>query len=523
MTTIRYKESWFYFLLGIAALLLFLHIGATPIYILDEAKNAECAREMFQQHQWIVPTFNGELRTDKPPLHYFFMALSYKMFGVHEFSARFFSAIMGLLTLIITYFYAKKFTRPIIAFCSVLVLVASTHFLFEFRLAVPDPYLIFFIALGLFSGFTWLEKNKVNQLYVAAAALALACLAKGPIAIALPGLCLLVWIILQRKWKQVFSLHLVVAFFLFCLIALPWYVAVDKATQGAWTKGFFIDNNINRFADPQEGHGGFWGITLLFFLIGFLPYMVYLGGIFKKRKFIFNEPLIKFAGVVVFLFLLFFSFASTRLPNYAMPCYPFAAIILGKYLAAIIQGEVVVKKLPYIILVILTTGIPIAGYFALKQETSLAYMAPVAFVLGIVPLLLLVLLFVKKVSIRTHQVSMIFWIYSLFNLLGIVYLYPAIYQQNPVSATIRQVQAAQQIFSYEIFNPGYRFYLDKNIPRTNSIDTLKNWLKLPGNSLVITRLEYLPVLKDLPLKEITRHRDIFELPTTVILARDENY
>ncbi len=95
-------------MLGLLALLLFIRLGATPIYILDEAKNAQCAREMLQKGDWIVPTFNNELRTDKPPLHYFFMMLAYKVFGINEFAARFFSVVMGLLTVFLTYLFTKN-------------------------------------------------------------------------------------------------------------------------------------------------------------------------------------------------------------------------------------------------------------------------------------------------------------------------------------------------------------------------------------------------------------------------------
>ena len=68
---------------------------------------------MLERNDLIVPTFNGELRTDKPALHYFFMMLSYKLFGVNEFAARFFSAVFGILTVCITFFYTKKFTNDI--------------------------------------------------------------------------------------------------------------------------------------------------------------------------------------------------------------------------------------------------------------------------------------------------------------------------------------------------------------------------------------------------------------------------
>src|SRR6266542_6826784 len=82
-----YKSSYFWLLFTLLVFLLLFRLEATPIYILDEARNSECAREMMQPNDWITPTFNGELRTDKPPLHYFFMIVAYKMFGVNEFAA----------------------------------------------------------------------------------------------------------------------------------------------------------------------------------------------------------------------------------------------------------------------------------------------------------------------------------------------------------------------------------------------------------------------------------------------------
>jgi 4-amino-4-deoxy-L-arabinose transferase and related glycosyltransferases of PMT family len=97
-------------LIGLFSFFLFsLNIGGVSIFSLDEAKNASCAREMLESKNFIVPTFNYELRTDKPPLHYYFMMLSYLIFGVSEFSARFFSSFFGSLTVMITYVFAKKF------------------------------------------------------------------------------------------------------------------------------------------------------------------------------------------------------------------------------------------------------------------------------------------------------------------------------------------------------------------------------------------------------------------------------
>ena len=515
LNTQSYKSSYFWGLFVLLALLLLFRLGATPIYILDEAKNAQCAKEMMQKNDFIVPTFNGELRTDKPPLHYFFMIASYKIFGTTEFAARFFSAVMGLLTVLVTYFYTKRLLNAFTAFCAAAVLVASTHFLFEFRLSVPDPYLIFFITLGLFSAFSWLQENKILQLYIAAISLALAILAKGPVALALPGLCILIWVVLNKKWKTVFTWHLIPAFILLCIIAIPWYVAVDRATNGEWTKGFFIDNNLNRFSDPQEGHGGFFLLTVLFFLIGLLPFISFTGELLKQRKKVFENNLARFCMITVLAFVIFFSAASTKLPNYAMPCYPFAAVILGSFIASLLNGEIVAKKYPYYILAVFTLIIPVAGYIAIRQEAEAKDINYIALFLLVTPVILIVGLFIK--TGWQKKINILFIAYAVFNIIGLQYVYPTLYKQNPVAKTLDIVKQYPAVYCYNIFNSGYRFYLDKNVPRTYDTAILRHWLDSTKNAIVITRTDYLDSLKGLPLLEIARHHDIFELPTTVIL------
>lgn len=503
--------------MALLAVLLLVQLGATPIYILDEAKNAQCAREMLQRGDWIVPTFNGELRTDKPPLHYFFMMCSYRLFGFTPFAARFFSAIAGLATVLVTYRYTKRHTNAFTAFCSALVLTMSSHFLFEFRLSVPDPYLIFFVTLGLFSAYTWLQENRTGQLYLAAAAFALATLAKGPVALALPGLCLLTWVVLRKKWAVLFTWHLVPALLLLCLITLPWYIAVYKATDGAWVKGFFIDHNLNRFSDPQEGHGGFFLVTVLFVLIGLLPFMSFVGETIRRRKTVFSAPLVQFAGIVFIAFVVFFSISSTKLPNYPMPCYPFAAVILGSFLAGLLNGHITSKKYPVYILLVFLFILPIAGYFAIRQEAEAATVSWIAWLLLAAPLLLLVLLAVAPAHSWYARIRALCIAYTLFNLLGLQVVYPMLYNQNPVKKTLGLVKDKSVILSYQIFNAGYNFYLSHNIKKYYRIDSVARALQTYPDAVIISRKEYLDSLRTLPVTVISEHHDLFELPTTIIL------
>jgi len=521
--------------------MLLFRLGASPIYILDEAKNAQCAREMLQRNDWIIPTFNGELRTDKPVLHYYFMMIAYKVFGVNEFSARFFSAILGILTVIITYHFTKRFTNALTAFCSALVLVASTHFLFEFRLSVPDPSLIFFITAGLLTAYTYLQQNKFIYLLLAAVSFALATLAKGPVALALPGLCLLIWIIIKKKWQLVFTWKLITALILLAAITLPWYIAVDKATNHAWTRGFFVEHNLNRFSNTSEGHGGFFLITIIFVLIGLLPFSSFLAEVVKKRKQIFAEDFIKFSGIVVLAFVVFFSVSSTKLPNYPMPCYPFAAIILGHYLAASINGETALKKYPVHLLLVLGLLIPIAGYFAIAQEREAASLNTLALLLLVAPIALMVIILRWKKVSAWQKIMYVAVAYTLFNIVILHIVYPAIYKQNPVAKTLSIVQTQPVVYSYkpaskqpyikyksdryvitedegEFYNPGYNFYLNAPVIKFTNADSLQAALIKNLSAIIISRKDNDADLQKLNLTKVAEHHDLFETPTTVLYA-----
>ena len=520
------------------AFMLLFRLGATPIYILDEAKNAQCAREMLQRNDWVVPTFNGELRTDKPVLHYYFMMTAYSIFGVHEYSARLFSALLGVLTVLITFYFTKRYTNVITAFCSALVLFASTQFLFEFRLSVPDPYLIFFITAGLFTSFTYLNENKLSYLLLAATSFALATLAKGPVALALPGLCLFIWIIIKRKWNLLFSWKMLPALILLASITLPWYIAVDKATDHAWTRGFFIEHNINRFSGSTEGHGGFFLITLLFVLVGLLPFTSFSGEVKKNRKHVFSEDLVKFSGIVVLAFVVFFSVSGTKLPNYPMPCYPFAAVIIGRYLSAIISGEAAIKKYPLYILIVLGVAIPIAGYFAIAAEQEANSLKSLSLLLLLLPGALIVIALKWKNISALKKVVAIAGAYMLFNILALHIVYPKLYSQNPVTKTLPLVQK-HLVYSYkriskssyyksrnsrymltedegEFYNPAYNFYLDKPVQKFYNLDTLQAALQQNPSAVVVSRAYDEAELQKLKLIKLAEHHDLFESPTTVV-------
>ena len=334
MTKKLIQSKYFPFLLFVFAFLLYtVNNGSSSIYILDEAKNTECAREMFEKGDWVVPTFNYNLRTDKPPLHYFFMMSSFKLFGVNEWAARFFSGVFGALTILITFLYTRRFASRKTALWSVFALLASVHLCIQFHLAVPDPYLIFFFTWSLFLFYAAVSDRRWTEIVLLYVAIGLGTLAKGPVSIALPGLIFLLFLIFskQLKWPVIRSLKPFMGAIIVLTIALPWYILVGLETDWEWTRGFFLKHNLGRFAGEMEGHGGIFLITFAYILVGMFPFSTFLVQAYRNAIKDRRDHFVLFSLIAASVIILFFSFSGTKLPNYTVPSYPFLAILLGVY------------------------------------------------------------------------------------------------------------------------------------------------------------------------------------------------
>ncbi len=521
------QTRWLLFLIGLTSILLFIRLGAAPIYILDEAKNAQCAREMFERNDWIVPTFNGELRTDKPALHYWFMMLSYKIFGVSAFAARFFSVLMGIGTLGLTYFFTARWANRGTAFFATLVLALSAQFLFEFRLSVPDPYLIFFTMAGLCCGYSYLQTKSWKWILLTAIALALATLAKGPVALALPGLTILLYLVFSKRWKEIFDIKFLAAAAIYIAVAAPWYYVVHKATNGAFTQGFFFEHNLSRFSAEMEGHGGPFIITPLIVLVGLLPLGVFIFSAVTRLAGVWAQPFTRFALLVAFVYIAFFSISSTKLPNYPMPCYPFVAVLVGSWLNKLMVKRRLLPIYGFIVLFVVALALPIGGWFALRQEVETTSMANHALWLSFLPLAVCWMFIFRKKWTGRRMMSTLTAVYFLFNFLFIAILYPMVYKKNPVTK-MKEItkQGNNTIVAYQDFNPAFLFNSDSNhfkIIVYQKPDSLKSFLTASGTGksviYVVTRQDRLASIDTAFYEVIASHHDLFENPTSVLLKK----
>lgn len=506
-----------YLLIVVASFIIFgSNIWGVDIYMLDEAKNAECAREMLENKEFIVPTFNNELRTDKPPLHYYFMMLAYSIFGVNAFAARFFSVIMGIGTVLISFYYTNRHVNYKTALYTAFVLLASINFVLEFHLAVPDPYLIFFFCLSVFAFYDFLETKNAWSRYLIYISMALATLSKGPIAIALPGLIFLITLLIRKQLtiNLLKELHIIRGILLFMAIALPWYFAVAFKTDFEWTRGFFLDHNINRFSESREGHGGTFLRTPLFVLIGMLPFSIFLFGLVKKFRLTLSDRFLHYMFLSAAVIVGFFSVSNTKLPNYPMPSYPFWAVIFASLMANMQIKDL--KQYTYLnalASVLVFTGI----FFLIKLERDISFLAAKSLLMLSLPIVSIILIFVKLNKAKLIHTVFFNWVIAL--LILFYGFYPIIHNETSIEKTKAIVPPDASLAYYQRFNAAFPFNYEKTLKRLESIEAVDSFLLHTPNAFVITTHHFDENTDSLKYgKELLRTEDLFERRKTVVFG-----
>lgn len=488
------------------------------IYALDEAKNAGAAREMLEMESWVVPTFNYELRTDKPPLHYYFMIGAYKLFGVNPWSARLFSSLMGALSVLLTFLFARKFGGKQVAVFSAFVLLSSLHWNIQHHMAVPDPYLIFFFTAALFSFFTFYKTHQKAYLWLFYACIGMGTLSKGPVAIALPGLILLLFLIADKSLnlKTLQSFKIVPGALLVLALSLPWYWAVHLATDGAWTNEFFFKHNVNRFSEPMEGHGGLFLLTPAMVLVGMLPFSVFIIKTIRMASSQWKRAEIKFLSISVLVIVGFFSLSGTKLPNYTVPAYPFLAVLLGHYLSYACQSSRL-SKIPMWVLLVITLVLPPAVYLALDGDPHLKSTSTAALWLLPLPIGSILALYLRRQEKINASISSLILAWIITGIFFFSFAYPLLDKENPVAKTLPSLDTSSDFYHYKRFNAAFGFYLGKPIPPLQTPEEVASKMAEGKAFYLISRRSFDAKLENLPgLEKIAEAKDVYEIPYTTI-------
>jgi len=353
-------------LLLLCLLILIPFLGLRALWLPDEGRYAEVAREMLVSGNWLTPQLNFLPHFTKPPLTYWLIAFSLKVFDYNEYAVRLVSALSFTGTVLVTFFLAKEWGYKKSAFWSGVILLTAPIPFIAANVVTPDMLLTLWETLAIFCFWRWYNHQTQGRgyLYGAYAALGLAFMTKGPVGVFIPLLVLVGYALYARDGKifrQCFSLR---GILLFILIALPWYILVILKNEGLW-EYFIGQETIGRAFTNIHHRNNTFLIYPLVLLGGFLPWTFYLIPSLKKKYAFskFKKRLLRPADIFLLswmvLPLIFFSVVKSRLPLYVLGLFVPLAILTAGYIVP--EGEIPKTKYKRLTIIFVVVALLLMG------------------------------------------------------------------------------------------------------------------------------------------------------------------
>lgn len=500
-------------LVAVAGLLFLPNLGAHALWDMDEGVNAGCAKEMFEAGTWVVPVFNGDLRVAKPALLYWLQILTFKLAGVSEWTARLPSALLGILTVLVTYELGRRLFDALTGLLAGIALASATQFSLLSHAATPDAPLLFFTTLAMYLVWVLHEHGGRNWLVWPAVPCGLAVLSKGPIGVAGPGLALLLYFAWNRELRRFLDRRLVSGVLLGVLVVAPWVALVASETRGEWVERFIVNENANRIATPQEHHSGapfYHAFYVVCVLALFAPWSAVLGPTIRAavRAARGRDPgadprPARFLLCWVVAYLVPFSLFATRLPNYIAPLYPPLALLTAWWLVRWMRGETRLPTWAAVIGIaaVALTGLAFGvGFVVASGVTPL--MTPGSRVVpgletwawvGLIPIVAAGVM-AWGVAKNRRNVAVVALSAAAVGLLGVIAAGPVLVIDRQKSAkTLALTSGAAQVdrdirlgaAQYFQDSQSVVFYAGRRVERLDTPEQVREFLSLPGRYLFV--------------------------------------
>ncbi len=324
-------------LLAIGGALFFLELGRLPLTEPDEGRNAEVAREMLAQHDWVTPHFDTLPYLDKPVVFFWLVAGSLRIFGISEWAARLPSALAALLTMLVVWLLARSMFGEACAFKAAVVFATCPLVIIFARVVIFDMTLTLLLTITMAT--FWLSRNPGPMqrplqcaMFVAAG---IATITKGPVGFVLPVLAIVVYTAVQRRFGELGRLAWWPGVVLFLAASLPWFILVSLRNPG-FPRYAFWDESLVRFAGGHLHRSGNLFYYIPVFLAGLLPWSLLL--VFASLNRLRSWRRLRESNHAAQTYLLswavvifgFFSLSHSKLPGYFLPAVPALAILMGK-------------------------------------------------------------------------------------------------------------------------------------------------------------------------------------------------
>lgn len=319
-------------------LLRLVTLGAYPLVDTTEGRYGDIGREMLATGDWVMPRLEPDFPFwAKPPLSVWATAASLAVFGINEFAARFPAYVFSLGSMLLLMGLMHKAWGWMAALRGAVILSTCGLFFAMAAGVLTDPALLFCVTLSMvaFAHAVILRSPRRLWGYLFFAGVGLGVLAKGLVAIVLPGVAIGMWVVLVRGWSGLLRLPWLVGIPLFLVVAVPWHIMAEIRSPG-FLQYYIIGEHYLRFVDRGwtgdlygNAHEEPKGMIWLFALASTAPWVaIALFMAFRERRRMFQswDPLVAFSLLWFIGPVLFFTPSDNVLMTYMLPGMPAFAL-----------------------------------------------------------------------------------------------------------------------------------------------------------------------------------------------------
>jgi 4-amino-4-deoxy-L-arabinose transferase-like glycosyltransferase len=332
---------------GLIALCLALYLpglSVLPPFDRDEARFAEATKQMLETGDYVRIEFQNEARNKKPIGAYWAEAASAELFGgaaAPLAAYRLPSALAALAAALMLYAGGRILFDPRTAFIAASLLATSLTTVIEAHLAKTDALLLAATVAAQMALALIYVKRDVSpratwaRAMVFWAAIGIGVLIKGPVVPLISALTIAALCIADRSWRWLTTLKPLAGLPLAVLITAPWFIAIQRATDGAFLAQAVGNDLLPKLLGAQESHGSLPGTYLALLSIGFFPGSLFVWPALAKawRKRIL--PAERFCLAWVVPAWVMFELVPTKLPHYVLPLYPALALLTARFIVGI--------------------------------------------------------------------------------------------------------------------------------------------------------------------------------------------
>lgn len=383
---LRLLSRWQVLLAGLLGLRL-ISMASIPLADTSEPRYAETARLMATNGDWITPWFEPNVPFwGKPPLAFWTEALSFRLFGVTEFAARFPSWLATVATAALIYALGAELLNKSTARWAALVYITCLLPYVAAGAVLTDPFLALGVALSMVSFVLAPKSSSPWWKYGFFLGLAIGLLAKGPLVLVLVGGAVVPWMWWQRNARtHLLALPWMTGLSLTAVLVLPWYIAAEIKTPG-FLRYFIVGEHFLRFVDSGwagdrygSAHKRPYGSIWIDWILAAFPWSVAAIGLLVARlarrggwgslKANARAPVIAYLLCWTAFTPLFFTFSGNILWTYVLPALPAFALLLGISLDRLLHSSGRLAAAAFATAVIPLAGIVLAVVIDEKPDS----------------------------------------------------------------------------------------------------------------------------------------------------------